>query len=154
MPAELDLAAEELLPQKGSMCLLDKVILADDERLVATATFRTDSLFCRDGRVGSWVSLECMAQAVAAWAGYHGRQRGAVPRIGFLLGSSRFDCMRPWLELDQTLRIEVQKEIQMEDGLGQFNGLTLDAKGVIASAVITVFSPEDPLAVIQGGLRG
>jgi predicted hotdog family 3-hydroxylacyl-ACP dehydratase len=154
MPIDLNLPAEELLPQKGAMCLLEKVISADDEALVATAVFRSDSLFCRDGRVGAWVSLECMAQAVAAWAGYQGRRRGEAPRMGFLLGSSRFDCARPWLALDRMLRIEVRKEIQMDDGLGQFTGMTADEDGAIASAILTVFSPEDPLAVIQGGGRG
>jgi len=154
MPTDLSLVAEELLPQKGSMCLLEKVISADDEGLVATAIFRSNSLFCREGRVGAWVSLECMAQAVAAWAGYHDRQQGKSPRMGFLLGSSRFDCARPWLALDRMLRIEVRKEIQMDDGLGQFTGVTVDEEGMVSSAVLTVFSPEDPLAVIQGGARG
>ncbi|MGC4027646.1 MAG: hypothetical protein QM696_02055 [Steroidobacteraceae bacterium] len=151
MRAELDLPAEELLPQKAGMCLLRKVIAADEESLVATAIFEPDSLFCRDGRVGSWVSLECMAQAVAAWAGYQGRRQGAAPRIGFLLATSRFDCGRPWLELGRELRIAVRKEIQMEDGLGQFTARTLDGDQVIASAVLTVFSPEDPSAVIEAG---
>jgi predicted hotdog family 3-hydroxylacyl-ACP dehydratase len=154
MAAELDLCAEELLPQKGSMCLLDKVLAADEQTLVATMTFKSDSLFCRDGRIGSWVSLECMAQAVAAWAGYQGRQRGAAPRIGFLLGTSRFDCQRPWLEVDRQLRIEVCKEIQMEDGLGQFTGRMFDGEALVASAVITVFSPEDPTAIIRGVRHG
>jgi predicted hotdog family 3-hydroxylacyl-ACP dehydratase len=151
---ELDLPAVDLLPQKGNMCLLERVLAADDETLVATTRFNSDSLFCRDGRVGSWVSLECMAQAVAAWAGYQQRCRGAAPRIGFLLGSSRFDCQQPWIEVDHLLRIEVKKEIQMDDGLGQFTGRMLDGQQQIASAVITVFSPEDASAVIEAGRHG
>jgi predicted hotdog family 3-hydroxylacyl-ACP dehydratase len=151
---ELDLCAEEYLPQKGSMCLLDRIIAADDESLVATTVFRPDSLFCRDGRIGSWVSLECMAQAIAAWAGYQGHLRGTKPRIGFLLGTNRFDCQRPWLDVDQLLRIEVRKEIQVDDGLGQFSGQTFDNNELVASAVMTVFSPEDPVAVIRGAGNG
>ena len=151
MMVDLNLQAEGLLPHKGAMCLLDKVIAADEETLVATTVFRSDGLFCRDGRVGAWVSLECMAQAVAAWAGYHGSLNGQPPRLGFLLGSSRFDCARPWISIDRTLRIEVQKQIETQEGLGQFTGRVLDGGDEIASAVITVFSPADPIAVLRGG---
>lgn len=150
MASELNLCAEDLLPQKADMCLLETVIAADEETLVATTSFGSDSLFCRDGRVGSWVSLECMAQAVAAWAGYQGRLRGDAPRIGFLLGCGRFDCRRPWLDIGHTLRIEIRKVIQLDDGLGQFTGAVFDGNEQVASAVITVFSPGDPMSVIRG----
>jgi predicted hotdog family 3-hydroxylacyl-ACP dehydratase len=154
MPTDLGLRAEELVPQKGAMCLLDRVLAADEEHLIATAMFSAASLFCRDGRVGSWVSLECMAQAVGAWAGYQGRLRGDTPRIGFLLGTPRFDCRRGHLALDRELRIEVRKVIQVEEGLGQFTGHTYDGQERVASAVITVFSPEDASAVIRGAAHG
>lgn len=154
MTTDLPLPAADLLPQTGDMCLLEHIVSVDDESLVATTSFAVDSLFCRDGRVGSWVGLECMAQAVAAWAGYQGRRHGLAPRIGFLLGTSRFECLRPWLGIGEQLRIEVKKEIQMDDGLGQFTGQTFEGGEKIASAIITVFSPEDPLAIIRGASGG
>lgn len=149
MPAELHLPAEDLLPQKGEMCLLERVLAADDEHLIATAVFQSSSLFCREGEIGAWVSLECMAQAVAAWAGYQGRQRGLPPKIGFLLGTRRFDCLRPTLPLNRVLHVEIHKEIEVEEGLGQFTGKTCDGDEVLATAVITVFSPEDPAEIIR-----
>jgi predicted hotdog family 3-hydroxylacyl-ACP dehydratase len=152
MPADLDLRAEDLLPHKGAICLLDRVTAVDEDSLVATAVFTPDSQFCRDGRVGSWVSLECMAQAVGAWSGHQRLVRGAPPRIGFLLGTRRFDCRRPWLALERVFRIEVRKVIEMEDGLGQFTGQTFDGDDVVASAVLTVFSPEDAAQLIQRSL--
>jgi predicted hotdog family 3-hydroxylacyl-ACP dehydratase len=151
MQVDLDLPASDFLPQAGPMCLLERIVAVDDKSLVATTLLRSDSLFCRDLRVGAWVSLECMAQAVAAWAGYQEREKGREPRIGFLLGSRRFDCYRPWLPLERVLRIEVTKEIELEDGLGQFIGRTLDGDDVLASAVITVYSPDDPTVVLAGG---
>jgi predicted hotdog family 3-hydroxylacyl-ACP dehydratase len=154
MPADLDLRAEDLLPHKGPICLLDRVIAAGDDVLVATAAFGPESPFCRDGRVGSWIGLECMAQAVGAWSGYQRLLRGVPPRIGFLLGTRRFDCHRPWLALGHVLRIEVRKVIEMDDGLGQFNGQIFDADDEVASAVLTVYSPEDPTAVIRGSVSG
>ncbi len=149
-PRGLDLPAAEYIPQSGPMCLLERIVAVDEESLVATTVLKSDGLFCRDGRVGSWVSLECMAQAVAAWAGIQERGNGRGPRIGFLLGSRRFDCHRAWLPVDQMLRIEVKKEIQLADGLGQFSGRTLVADELLATAVITVIAPDDPAAVLAG----
>lgn len=145
----LDLRAAELVPHTGGMCLLDRVLEAGAERLIATAVLKADSLFCRDGQVGSWVSLECMAQAVAAWAGYQGRLRGEAPKIGYLLGASRFECQRSHLPLERELRIDVRMEIQMDEGLGQFSGQTFDGGELIATAVMTVYSPADPKRVIE-----
>jgi predicted hotdog family 3-hydroxylacyl-ACP dehydratase len=154
MPTELDLPAGHYLPHAGPMCLLQRIVAVDEGSLAATTMFGDDNLFCRDGRIGAWVSLECMAQAVAAWAGYQERAADRAPRIGLLLGTRRFDCHRPWLPLDRPLRFEVTREIQLADGLGQFTGRTLDGDEVLATAVITVIAPEDPLAVIRGGAGG
>lgn len=150
MAEVLDLPAGDYVPQAAPMLLLERLVSADEETLVATACFRPGSLFERDGRVGSWVALECIAQAVAAWAGYHGRLRGQAPRVGFLLGTSRFECARPWIPVDAPLRVEVRKEIQMDDGLGQFTGQLLADGAYIASAAVTVFGPKDPQVVLGG----
>jgi predicted hotdog family 3-hydroxylacyl-ACP dehydratase len=136
------------------MCLLERIVAADDQSLVATTVLRPDSLFCRDGRVGCWVSLECMAQAVAAWAGVQERGSGRGPRIGFLLGTRRFECHRPFLPLGELLRFEVQKEIQLGDALGQFSGKTFLGDELLATAAITVFAPDDPAAVLRGEING
>jgi predicted hotdog family 3-hydroxylacyl-ACP dehydratase len=159
MPADpghvgLDLPAAQYVPQTGVMCLLERIVAADAQSLVATTVLRPDSLFCRDGRIGSWVSLECMAQAVAAWAGFQKRGSGQAPRIGFLLGTRRFECHRPWLPVDQLLRFEVQKEIQLGDALGQFSGKTFLGDELLAVAAITVFAPDDPGAVLRGEVNG
>jgi predicted hotdog family 3-hydroxylacyl-ACP dehydratase len=154
MNIEINLSAADLVPQQGGMCLLDKVICADDDHLVANAVFSETSLFCRNGQVGSWVSLECMAQAIAAWAGYQGRIRGNAPQIGFLLGCSQFTCHKPFIGLGSPLRIEVRKEIQLDNGLGQFTARTYQDDQLLAAAVITVMSPEDPAAVISSATNG
>ena len=153
MSAGLDLPAGDFMPHAGPMLLLERIVAVDEETLVATTRFAPGSLFERDGRVGSWVALECIAQAVAAWAGHHGRQAGEAPRVGFLLGTSRFEVTRPWMSAGAPLRIEISKEIQMDDGLGQFTGHLFEDGERVASAAVTVFGPKDPLQVI-GGRRG
>ncbi len=150
MTGSLDLPAADLMPHAGPMLLIERIASVDDETLVATTRFAPGSLFEHEGRVGSWVALECIAQAVAAWAGYHGRRQGEAPRVGFLLGTSRFDVTRPWMTAGAPLRIEISKEIQMDDGLGQFTGHLFENGERVASAAVTVFGPKDPLQVIGG----
>jgi predicted hotdog family 3-hydroxylacyl-ACP dehydratase len=150
----LDLPAAGFVPQTGTMCLLDRIIAADADSLVATTVLKHDSLFCRDGRIGSWVSLECMAQAVAAWAGFQERGSGRGPRIGFLLGTRRFECHRARLPVDQLLRIEVNREIQLGAALGQFSGRTFAGDELLATAAITVYAPDDPAEVLRGEMNG
>src|SRR2546426_3960121 len=84
-----------LVPHSGPMVLLDRVVSVDEESLCAEVLIRADSMFCAAGGVGAWVGLEYMAQAIAAYAGYGARLRGAPVKIGFLLGSRRYECRRP-----------------------------------------------------------
>jgi len=85
----------ELLPQAGSMRLLDRVEAHDAERTtcrvlpVASALFRD-----ADGDVPAWVGIEYMAQCAAAHGGLLARARGEAPRPGLFVGSRRlvFRC--------------------------------------------------------------
>ena len=65
----------DLMPHEGPMCLLDRLVEAQDERLVAEVLVPADGILSRDGAVGAWVGVEYMAQAVAAWAGWQVRHR-------------------------------------------------------------------------------
>src|SRR5688572_26717078 len=88
-----------LVPHARPMVLLDRVICADEESLSAEVSIRSDSLFCTAEGVGAWVGLEYMAQAVAAYAGYVAHLRGEAVKIGFLLGTRRYDCNRPFFSV-------------------------------------------------------
>lgn len=139
----------DLMPHEGPMCLLDRLIAAEDERLVAEVVVSDSGLFSRDGAVGAWVGVEYMAQAVAAWAGWQGRQKGLAPRIGFLLGTRRYRSV-PRFVAGQQLRVEIQRNYQADNGLGQFDCVIRCGDAELASAQITVFGPEDPSEFLKG----
>jgi predicted hotdog family 3-hydroxylacyl-ACP dehydratase len=139
-----------LIPHAGPMVLLDRVISADEESLCAEVTIRSDTLFCSDGGVGAWVGIEYMAQAIGAWAGYAARRRGGAPRLGFLLGTRRYDCRRPIFLLGSQLRVHVHRVFQNENGLGSFECAIDDAEGRVATATVTVFQPHDVKDFIHG----
>lgn len=132
-----------LVPHAGPMVLLDRVISVDAENLCAEVTIGSDSLFCGSDGVGGWVGIEYMAQAIAAHAGYAARLRGEPVKIGFLLGSRRYECSRPMFEVGSVLRIHVQRIMFGENGLGSFEGRIDDRDGQVASATITIFQPEN-----------
>ncbi|WP_186001820.1 MULTISPECIES: hotdog family protein [Corallococcus] len=151
MRTPIDLPIADLVPHAGRMRLLDRVLEGDTDSIVAEVTVREDSLFFEGGAVGGWVGIEYMAQAVAAWAGWHARQRGETPRVGFLLGTRRYQCSRPVFKAGDCLRVEVIRQFSADNGLGQFDcTLTLGTEQV-ATAALTVFEPQPGQDVVRRG---
>jgi predicted hotdog family 3-hydroxylacyl-ACP dehydratase len=130
-----------LLPHAGPMVLLDRVVSVDEDNLCAEVRIRPASLFCTGAGVGGWVGLEYMAQAIGAYAGYAARLAGEPVRIGFLLGSRRYECGRPSFPVGSVLRIHVRRLLHHESGLASFECRINDSEGEAASAIVTVFQP-------------
>lgn len=132
-----------LVPHAGPMVLLDRVISADEESLCAEITIRSDSLFCTAEGVGAWVGLEFMAQAIGAHAGYIASLAGEAVKIGFLLGTRRFDCNRPFFSVGTCLQVHVKRVFQSANGMGSFECHIDDGAAQLASATLTVYQPVD-----------
>jgi predicted hotdog family 3-hydroxylacyl-ACP dehydratase len=139
-----------LVPHAGPMVLLDRVISADEESLCAEVGIRSDNLFCGADGVAAWVGIEYMAQAVGAWAGYNAQLRGEPVKLGFLLGTRRYECSRPIFVLGSVLRVHVQRLFQNENGLGSFECSIDNEEGRVASATVTVFQPTNVDDFLQG----
>lgn len=136
-----------LVPHAGPMVLLDRLVAVGDETLCAEVVITADTVFCNGQGVGAWIGIEYMAQAVAAFAGYEAQQRGNPVKVGFLLGSRRYESSRPNFALGSRLHVHVQRTLQGENGLGAF-GCRIDDAGdpsvaPLATANITVFQPDN-----------
>jgi predicted hotdog family 3-hydroxylacyl-ACP dehydratase len=140
-----------LIPHAGPMVLLDRVISVDEDSLLAEVCIRSGSLFCSGGGVGAWVGIEYMAQAIGAWAGYTAQLRGEPVKLGFLLGTRRYECRRPIFLLGSVLRVHVQRLFQNENGLGSFECSIDNEEGRVATATVTVFQPTNVDDFLQGG---
>ncbi|MBQ0714618.1 MAG: hotdog family protein [Paraperlucidibaca sp.] len=149
MRQHIDCLISELVPHAGRMCLLDRAIEADAESLSAELVIRSDNPFIQAQGVPGWVGIEYMAQAIAAWAGWQARLQGQAPRIGFLLGSRRFQCHQPWFAIGDVLRIEVRLQFQADNGLGQFDCQIHCADVLAAEAALTVFETSEPQQFIN-----
>jgi predicted hotdog family 3-hydroxylacyl-ACP dehydratase len=141
----------ELVPHSATMSLLDRVLAADEETLSAEVAIGADTLFCEGGVVGAWVGVEYMAQAVAAHAGYAARMRGEPVKVGFLLGTRRYQCAVPGFAEGTVLHVHVKRALQGENGLGAFECQLADAASgaQLASATITVFQPPNVEEFLQ-----
>ena len=132
-----------LVPHAGPMLLLDRVVSADADNLLAEVRIRSDSLFCNGDGVGVWVGIEYMAQAIAAWAGCIARSRGEPVKLGFLLGTRRYECSRQIFVIGSLLQVHVRRVFQDESGLGSFECYIDDEQGRVATATVTVFQPHN-----------
>ncbi|MFH4351496.1 3-hydroxylacyl-ACP dehydratase, partial [Acinetobacter baumannii] len=74
------------------MILIDQVLSFDQEQIQTRLTVRADGLFNQpDGSLPAWLGIELMAQSVAAYAGCQARTKGEAVKLGFLLGSRKFE---------------------------------------------------------------
>lgn len=111
------LKIEDIIPHSGDMILIDEIVSHNGENLIATRSIRESDPFYRPGTdpvmggtagIPSWVGLEFMAQAVAAWSGLRVRAEGGKPRSGFLVGAKKYRSSAAVFPLGCQLEIEVR----------------------------------------------
>ncbi|HEY8098037.1 MAG TPA: hotdog family protein [Methylobacter sp.] len=129
----------DLIPHSGSMVLLDRIIDYDDQGLTAELVVRNDGLLGDDKAVPAWAGIEYMAQAIAAYAGMMARRVGEPIRLGFLLGTRRYNSNVAVFKVGATLTIRVKK-IMQDDNLGVFDCRIL-GDGVDVAANLNVYQP-------------
>jgi predicted hotdog family 3-hydroxylacyl-ACP dehydratase len=131
------------VPHRGAMSLLDTVIHSDEQGIEARVRVPDYGLFSVDGGVPAWVGIEYMAQAVAAWSGARARTAGGSPKIGYLLGSRRYEAAVPLFPAGAELRVLGQCELLGENGLGMFDCRIEHDGRVLATARLSVFEPPE-----------
>jgi len=130
----------ELIPHTGDMVLLDRIVDYDDMGLTAELAVRGDGLLGGDDQtVPAWGGIEYMAQTVAAYVGMKAKQANEPIRMGFLLGTRRYNSNVAAFKVGATLTIRVEK-IMQDDGLGVFD-CRIQGEGVEVAANLNVYQP-------------
>ena len=130
----------DLIPHSGCMVLLDRIIDYDDQGLTAELAVRGDGLLGGDDNyVPAWAGIEYMAQAIAAFAGMTATQAGEPIRLGFLLGTRRYNSNVAAFKVGATLTIRVKK-IMQDDNLGVFD-CRIQGANVEVAANLNVYQP-------------
>jgi predicted hotdog family 3-hydroxylacyl-ACP dehydratase len=136
-----------LLLHRPPMLLLDEVIGYDDEEAVTRAVIRPDHLFAGPHSVPAHVGIELMAQSCAVFVGAHARAKGLAVRLGFLLGTRRYEADEDGFPIGDVLRITA-RVVFREDEMGVFD-CHIERDGTrIATAQLTVFQPNDVQTVL------
>jgi predicted hotdog family 3-hydroxylacyl-ACP dehydratase len=141
---------EAVVPHRGRIRMVDQLLAHDSESVTVSAEIRNDNLFADAHGVPVWVGIEYMAQAIAAWAGCRALDRQAPVKIGFLLGTRRYDSHCQHFAFGAQLRIEATRELFGENGLGMFACRILEGDVELARAHVSVFEPPDPVAFLEG----
>lgn len=140
---------EQLIPHRGAMRLIERLLewSPDHARVALLVPF--DGLFVEDDGMPSWVGIEYMAQAVAAWAGGRARTAGREPSLGFLLGTRRYTPQVTHFLPGSELIVEARLELMGDNGVGAF-ACRIESDGVcVAQAMVTVFEPDDAQAYLE-----
>lgn len=139
-----DIAIAELIPHADNMILLDRLIQADINGAVAELTVRNDGLFSAQPDVPAWVGIELMAQAIAAWAGYKAKKRNLPVKVGFLIGTRRYQSQVHAFKAGSILTIHIQRIFHDEGGLASFDCEIKDSSAsILVSANINVYQPDE-----------
>lgn len=138
---------DELIVHRDTMSLLDRVVSSDESSLQSVATVSEDNPFVLEQGLPAWVGIEYMAQSVAAYAGVGAKKLGEAAKIGFLVGTRKYQCTGPLFALGSELQISVRELLMGDNGLGAFEceirGQAPDGSDVIASANLNVFQPDN-----------
>lgn len=145
-----------LVPHSGRMVLLDRALEAGADHLSAEVRIREGSILAVAEGVGSWVGIEYMAQAIAAHAGWLALQQGKEVKVGFLLGSRKYEANVPIFALGSVLHVHVRRVLQSDNGLGAFE-CRIDIVGGpanAAAATVTIFQPDNINQFLKDGNVG
>jgi predicted hotdog family 3-hydroxylacyl-ACP dehydratase len=149
----IDWPIAELIPHAGNMILIDQVLSFDEEQIHTRLTVRPGGLFNRaDGSLPAWVGVELMAQSVAAYAGCQAREHGRSMKLGFLLGTRKFECNVDHFPVSTELTIHALRSLEDENGMGIFE-CHLTGPGIHATARLNVFCPPQTAAYLAEGVR-
>ncbi len=136
---DLSLPVAELLPHDGPMVLLDRLVSASDNDLLAEVAIRPGIPFAGDnGNVPAWLGIEYMAQAIGALTGLKKNAQSAPINTGYLVSCRDYRCTVPEFACGSLLLVQVTEKLVLDDRIGAFD-CEIRAQTKIASARLSVY---------------
>ncbi|MED5525553.1 MAG: 3-hydroxylacyl-ACP dehydratase [Pseudomonadota bacterium] len=142
-------APSHYLAHRAPMLLIDEVLDVGHDFARCRVGISPDCLFADAQGVGSWVGIEFMAQTIAVYAGWLAEQASEPVKMGFLLGTRRFESDFPRFAFGEVLEVSVSKSFAQENGLSVFS-CTLSGPRGEQRAQLTVYQPEDASHLLAG----
>jgi predicted hotdog family 3-hydroxylacyl-ACP dehydratase len=131
------LSPEALLPHRGPSLLLCGILDVSEEHCLARVRVAPGAWYLDErGEAPAWIALEWMAQAASAFSGYRHRQAGRAPRVGFMLGTRRFETMVPAFPAGGEFEVEARLIFLDEAGPSAFSCQVRDGAETLARATL------------------
>lgn len=140
-----------LLPHKGKMLLLDKVLSFDFPKMEIETEVRIgrECMFFEEslGGVPVWVGFEYMAQSVSCLSGLSDRERGIPPKMGFILSVTNFCVDGNVFPLGSALRVRVRQSMRLESTVTLEGEIFIGDKWM-AKATIHALEVDNPQKIL------
>lgn len=133
----------ELVPHEAPMILVDEMVDWAPGRATCHLEIREGAPFVTAEGVHPVVTIEYMAQAVAACLGYEAFLEGEGVRVGMIIGCRKMTLERDRIPLGAQLVIEVDR-IRGNEMLSHFDCRVTDADGLVATSTLTLYHAEKP----------
>jgi predicted hotdog family 3-hydroxylacyl-ACP dehydratase len=131
-------AIADLVPHAGAMVLLDGLDEWRQGYARCHAAIRAHAPFVVNGGVAAEVTIEYMAQAVAACLGYEAITAGDGVRVGMIIACKRFEAHAERLQVGDLVEIEVHC-IQGNESLSHFDCKLTRATELFSAATLTLY---------------
>jgi len=117
-----DYSVNDLIPHSPPMVLIERIVDFGNESLVAEITIVEDCKFYDSDLEGvpAWVGIEYMSQAIAAFAGIHAKKESRAIKLGFLLGTRKYQMVKKVFKINKTYGIIVKQLYKDDSGLASF----------------------------------
>jgi radical SAM protein with 4Fe4S-binding SPASM domain len=136
--ARLPFPAEELIPQKRPMRLIDELVRVGERSGEVSATVSDDMPFVRDnGALDEIALFEMMAQSVAALDGFKRWGRSGSSARGYLVGARNFEILER-ARAGDTLHVSFHKEARFGN-FGILEGTVSRNGAVLARGEIKIW---------------
>ena len=135
----------ELVPHGHPMLALDELLEWEQGHARSRLVVNEKSLFQKDGRIDTVITLEYMAQTVAACLGMESRTGGGGVRVGMVIACRQMTIERPFLVVGEELFMEANL-VHGSDYSSSFTAETHDSDGKLVSkaSMMLVHSEKPP----------
>lgn len=134
---------EDLVPHGLPIRMLEELVEYHEGSATCRMTVRMDTPLVQDAGLSSVVTLEILAQAVAACLGYEAFLDGDGVRVGMLVGVRKMELHEPWIPVGAELRVTVTR-LRGTSDVSTFEGVARVGEQRIATANMTLFHAEKP----------
>lgn len=139
-----DIPVAELVPHAGNMVLLDRMLSYSSDVAEAELTVKNAGLFHGEPDLPAWVGVELMAQVIAAWAGFKARLKNEPVKVGFLIGTRKYESSVHSFKAGSVLCIRIERAFQDANGMASFDCVIKDqSDSILVNANINVYQPDE-----------